>query len=150
MRKNIAFLQAAIEYESDECLLWPFARNSMGYAHLLLDRRYVLAHRYVCEKTNGASSADRPLALHTCGNGAKGCIAPRHLKWGTHAENMSDMVADGHSQRGEKMHLAKLNAEMVRAIRMATGTQQKIANRFGVTQSNISAILRRRSWRHVE
>lgn len=143
------FLQDAIADGADECLPWPFARNSAGYAHLLLGGRYVLAHRYICEKCWGPAPPDKPFALHTCGNGARGCIAPRHLKWGDHEENMADMIADGRSRRGEKARHAKLSADLVRAIRAATGTQQAIADRFGVSQTNVSQILLRKTWTHV-
>jgi predicted XRE-type DNA-binding protein len=89
------------------------------------------------------------MALHSCASGHLGCIAPRHLKWGDHNDNMTDMVADGRSSRGQRAAFAKLTTTDVLAIRRAVGTQEEIARRFGVTQTNISAILRGKSWAHV-
>jgi hypothetical protein len=143
------FLLNALVFEPDECLLWPFARTSAGYAHLWLGGSVVLAHRYVCKRTQGPPPPGKPMALHTCAAGHLGCIAPRHLKWGDHLDNMADKVADGHSRKGENGTATKLTEEDVRAIRSAKGTQREIARRFGVEQTNISAILRRKTWTHL-
>lgn len=149
MSKTLKFLAAAIQHEGDECLIWPFARNSAGYAHFGCGGRFVLAHRHVCEKTRGPAPSNKPMALHTCAAGHLGCIAPRHLKWGDRQDNAADMVADGRSRRGERATHVKLTATAVLAIRAAAGTQEEIARRFGVTQPNVSCILRRKTWRHV-
>lgn len=149
MSKTLKFLAAAIQYDSDECLIWPFARNSAGYAHFGRGGRFILAHRDVCEKTRGPAPPDKPMALHTCASGHLGCIAPRHLKWGDRQDNAADMVADGRSRRGERATHVKLTAIDVLAIRAADGTQDEIARRFGVTQPNVSCILRGKTWRHV-
>ena len=148
-RKTLKFLEAAMQHDQNECLIWPFARNSAGYAHFGLGGRNVLAHRYICEKMRGPAPLDKPMALHTCGSGSLGCIAPRHLKWGDRRDNAADMVADGHSRRGERATGVKLTEADIRAIRSATGTQREIAARFGVDQVNVSCILRRKTWAHV-
>jgi hypothetical protein len=140
---------AALHFNSDKCLIWPFAKNSAGYAHLSLDRCDILAHRYVCEKVRGPAPLDKPMALHTCASGHLGCIAPWHLKWGDRHDNATDMVSDGRSRRGQQNSFAKLTPAGIRAIRAAAGTQEEIARRFGVTQSNVSCILRRKTWGHV-
>ena len=92
-RKTIRFLQAAIEYDGDDCLIWPFARNSAGYAHFWLNGKNLLAHRYVCEKVRGPAPPDKPMALHACASGRLGCIAPRHLKW----KRMADHQVKDHA-----------------------------------------------------
>lgn len=55
--------------------------------------------------------------------------------------------------RGESFSPSKLNTEKVLEIRRlwSTGnhTQEAIARMFGVIQSNVSAIVLRRSWKHV-
>jgi hypothetical protein len=96
------FAEAAVAYEGAECLFWPFARNSAGYGQIFLAGSLKYAHRFVCESRWGPAPGDKTFALHKCGNGARGCIAPLHLKWGDRAENMADMVADGHARGGKR------------------------------------------------
>ena len=50
---------------------------------------------------------------------------------------------------GEAVRWAKLTDEQVIAIRGDHRTQQAIANAFGTTRSNVSAIQRGLSWRHL-
>lgn len=52
--------------------------------------------------------------------------------------------------RGEASGAAKLTNDKVRAIRSAEGSQTKIAAEFGVAQTLVSQIKRRKIWRHVE
>lgn len=55
-------------------------------------------------------------------------------------------------RRGEAHGSAKLTEEKVLAIRQASldgETQKVIAERFGVTQMNVSYIVRRKTWRHL-
>ena len=55
-------------------------------------------------------------------------------------------------KRGESSYFAVLNADVVRqiiALRKDGVSQQEIAERFGVTQSNISSILRGATWSHL-
>lgn len=73
-----------------------------------------------------------------------------NLAWGTRAENAADMVAHGTRRRGEQMSQAKLTEAAVHAIRARAGEpQQRLADEFGCTYSNISAIILRKSWQHV-
>lgn len=75
-----------------------------------------------------------------------------NLAWGTSAENGADAVAHGRSTRGERNAEAKLTAPEVLAIRSARAAGeplQVIAERFGVTFSNVSQIARRVTWRHL-
>jgi hypothetical protein len=150
MKKKLAiaqFLEAAIADGADECLFWPFVRHSKGYGRAYIGGRNIYAHRYICEKCWGPAPADKPLATHSCGRGAEGCIAPHHLKWGSAADNSADMIAHGHSGRGRIPSSAKLDAESARAIRNASGSYRTIARRFGVHSSTVSRIKTGEAWR---
>lgn len=84
---------------------------------------------------------------------------PGHLRVGTQSENMADRIARGHIRRGpvaslqgERHPRAKLKANNVAEIRklLAEGVLQKaIAAQFGVAQTLISQISRRKIWAHV-
>jgi hypothetical protein len=76
--------------------------------------------------------------------------AASNLSYGTHAENEADKLRHGTRLRGEANHAAKLTADDARAIRARRGERQEdLAAEFGCTFSNISAIQRGKSWRHV-
>jgi hypothetical protein len=144
------FIEMAIAYEGNTCLCWPFS-TSRGRAHINQDGRGALVSRIVCDAVRGAPPTRQHEAAHACGFGHKGCITPRHLFWETSAENAADMIAHGTSLRGERSSQAKLTTADVIAIRSLAGAvvQHEIAERFGISASNVSAIIVRRSWAHV-
>lgn len=92
----------------------------------------------------------RPIGMECChkdGNDKNDIIS--NLKWGTHKENMEDMVKHGRSQKGEKCKLSKLKEHQVIEIRQLLSrgiSQQIIAKNYGVTASNISRINTREQW----
>ena len=75
-----------------------------------------------------------------------------NLSWGTRVQNHADKRSHGTSPTGERHPMAKLTAEDVRKIRQLRSTGQtleRIAQQFGVTWSNVWAIVQKRTWRHV-
>lgn len=155
--KPAAFVDAVIKGEvaapDGQCLIWPFGR-AHGYAIIGVRGRSRKVHQVVCEALHGPSGPGQE-CRHLCGNGARGGVTPAHLRWGTHAENMADLSEHGGGNwpLGEAQWMAKLTADDVRAIRAAAasgGTQQSIANRYGVNQPHVSAIVRRKKWAWLE
>ena len=83
--------------------------------------------------------------LHHCDN--RLCVRPSHLFLGTGQDNMRDMAAKG---RGCGMKIAARDARWIRkAYAAGLGTHKEIATQFGVSESNVSAIVRRETWGHV-
>jgi hypothetical protein len=73
-----------------------------------------------------------------------------NLAWGTHIENEADKDLHGTRAVGEQHPTHKLSEADVREIRRRTSDlQQDLADEFGCTFSNISAIQLRKSWKHV-
>lgn len=73
-----------------------------------------------------------------------------NLAWGTRRENEDQKKAAGRVPKGEISPTSKLTERDVREIRKSIGIpQQELADRYGCTFSNISAIQLRKSWRHV-
>lgn len=73
-----------------------------------------------------------------------------NLHWGTRKENEEDKMRAGRVLRGEASTSAKLTAQQVVEIRRRRGVpQQDLADEYGCTFSNISAIQLGKSWRHV-
>lgn len=133
-------------HDSNECLLWPYAK-ARGYGVINSgDERYV--HRLVCEIAHGQPPSPNYEAAHRCGNGHLGCVAKRHLSWKTSAENKADQLIHGTRNRGGRNGSAKLTSDDVLAIRSLQGqfTQAALARKFGTTQQAISDIHTRRRW----
>jgi hypothetical protein len=75
-----------------------------------------------------------------------------NLRWGTRLENMDDQARHGVLIKGERVYGAKLTETDVREIRAlyACGHDNvELAACYGVTRCNITAIVRRKSWKHV-
>lgn len=104
-------------------------------------------HRVVMESFVGPRPAGTQI-LHDDGN-KKNCRLD-NLRYGSSVENNADKKRHGTYLFGETAPLVKLSESDVRAIRRRRGElQQELADEFGCTFSNISAIQRRKSWRHV-
>ena len=91
------------------------------------------------------------IGLHNDGDHLNNTAA--NLRWGTHQDNADDRAAHGTTARGAKNSKAKLSEAEVRAIvsaHTAGSTQTEIATKFGVTQVQVSAIVRRKSWSHLQ
>jgi hypothetical protein len=90
---------------------------------------------------------DGLLVLHACDNPL--CVNPAHLSVGTGVDNMQDCVRKGRISRGERRYNAKLDEEMVRAIRTSSEPAYRIAKRIGVDPALVQRVRRGRSWAHV-
>lgn len=134
--------------QSEDCIIWPFARDISGYARASVSGRSIVVSAYVCALVHGKRPFPKAEAAHTCGNGKLGCINPRHIEWKTRAANMEDMVEHGTSLRGTRSPHAKLTESDVRQIRSLKNRllQREIADMFGVDKDTIGAILRRDRW----
>lgn len=81
---------------------------------------------------------------------------PENLAWGTRAENMSDTVRNGRTQRGEKHSQAKLNEQAVKVIRHLCkpgngndGVDHRLmAAIYGVNRTTIGDIVNNRTRRN--
>lgn len=134
---------------SDECITWPFCRNTSGYAHVWAYGRMVIVSRLVCEQANGKPPSPKHEARHSCGKGHEACVNPKHISWSTHVENIQDRRLHGTENIGMRNWKAKLTDEDVLVIRGATERPSELASRYGVSDSCISNVRSRRRWRHV-
>lgn len=150
-RESREYLQKVVlQFSGDDCLIWPFRRDKIGYARIDLNARNMIASRIICEEVHGPAPSGMD-AAHSCGNGHLGCVNPRHLSWKTHAENMADMVRHGRSTRGDRNAQAKIGERDAIFIRSQRGkmTQEALAKMFGLHQSHISDIQAGKRWAHI-
>jgi hypothetical protein len=154
----------------DSCWPWTATRTRDGYGLLWLGGKFVRATRFGYALAFGPIPDDRngnPLnVLHRCDNPP--CCNPSHWFLGTPADNVADCVSKGRTASGpkqwtrrwpEKVHRgddhqnAKLTEQQVHEIRdrYATGaiTQTRLASEYGISQSNVSLIVRSEAWVHV-
>lgn len=144
------WLEAHKNYSGDDCLIWPFHISKDGYAraHHPVTMKLVTASRLMCIMVNGDPGTSKIHAAHTCGNGNKGCVNPRHLYWATCAQNMADRVTHETSNRGERQWQSRLKEPDVLQIveLLKVKSQAAIAKQFGVDPSHISTIASGKRW----
>lgn len=146
----LRWLLERVTYEGDDCIRWPYAHNQWGYpAGIAYNGKRTAASRVMCELANGPPPSPEYEGAHSCGNGNKGCLNRKHLRWATSAENNADKIGHGTLIRGGMHVCSKLSEQAVRQIKNDTRSQSAIARDYGVTQSVISRIKRGRVWRHV-
>lgn len=139
--------------EGTGCWVWTAGRTEDGYGEFRAGGRRVLAHRHAYT-THVGPILDDLYVLHHCDNPP--CVNPDHLYLGTQFDNMQDMIARSRmpSTRGERNGRALLTEEQVQLIRSLhapgqPGSRKRMAERFGVSESTVDAILQGRNWRHV-
>ena len=160
------------------CWLWtgPVNRPN-GYGWIYLEGKDWLTHRAAYNFLVGKIPPGK-CVLHNCD--VKNCVRPSHLYIGTKRDNARDAVARGGMARGalvrmskalpgfrffirdwsrkhgyckgEKQGSSKLTEQQVRKIRSLYPTKDtyELAKEFGVHASNISKIIKRESWKHVQ
>lgn len=146
MGKAQNFLNYALTYEGESCLLWPFAKISNGYGQIGLAGTTRFVHRLVCANTHGVPNKKGLQAAHSCGN--RSCVNPKHIRWATaHENNGADKVKQGRLAKGEKHGMSKLSQSQVDKIRSSSESAKELANLFEVTPSLINKIRQGLIWR---
>lgn len=121
----------------DECWEWQGSKNHLGYGVFSLNGLSRKPHRVVLELA-GHTLSPSDVVMHLCDNRA--CANPGHLRIGTQAENIADMISKGRGLRNEAHPQARLTNAQVAEIRAASKrgeTQRSIARSFGVSQSTV-------------
>ena len=140
------------------CWLWTGRKHKFGYG--VYGRggggRTNTAHRIVMTLTHG-EIPDGMFVLHRCDVPA--CCNPDHLFFGTQRDNMHDMAAKGRKVcvpsmvKGSSHGMSKVTEEQADEIRRryeAGGVyQRELGEEFGLHQTMVSLIVRRKNWRHV-
>jgi hypothetical protein len=133
----------------------PTTRGNRGYSLVTLHRqgrrKGMLVHRLVLLAFVG-EPPDGTEACHGDGNRANNALA--NLRWDTRTSNHADKHKHGTDRLGEKTPTSKLTAATVLEIRAryAAGgiTQRRLAAEYGIHFSNVSAIINRKSWAHLD
>jgi hypothetical protein len=103
-------------------------------------------HQIVIESFRGPRPAGSE-TRHLDGNKCNSALS--NLVYGTSSENKADNKRHGLDNSGERNGSAKLSSDVVGAIRQSPERSCVLARRYGVSDSLISLIRRRRLWRHA-
>ena len=131
--------------DSDDCIEWPFGRDSHGYGVVFHKGRNVGAHKMALQIATGTESdlqaAHKPVSCHN-----RACVNPNHLEWKTRKANQQDRVEDGTSNR-------KFTEEQVRLVcalyESGNFTQSTLAEEFGTSRLYINSLVTGRRWGHL-
>jgi hypothetical protein len=143
------YKDVVLPYEGDECIIWPFSRNENGYGIWKNPKGgTAIVSRSLCEEIHGPPEMETYQAAHSCGNGKQGCVTKRHIFWKTKSENEREKLEHGTHNRGERHGRSKLTEAQVREILSLKDVELKTvtAQRFGVSDANISAIHSGKRW----
>jgi hypothetical protein len=126
-----------------ECLEWTKGVATSGYGVTKVGRNKVVRTHRLALELEGID-IDGWCVLHSCDNIL--CCNPKHLRVGTHKENMEDMTK-------RKRQYSKLSEEQVLDIRSryveGVTTHLDLANEFGVSRQHVSDVINRRTWKHI-
>ena len=163
-----------VDKTQEGCWLWQGTLFSQGYGCFKVAGRMLKAHRVAYTYSCGLIP-EGLVICHTCDNPR--CVNPAHLFVGTHKENTADMMAKGRGyasnparkkrtvllerhgshlhpeiRRGDRNGRAVLSPQQVEDIRCryARGgiSQFALSAEYGVAQTTISAIVRRKNWNY--
>lgn len=146
------FLNKVIKLENG-CWIWTGNLNKDGYGYLTVMRpkkHKAMAMRVSLWIFTGEEDRPGEHVCHTCHNNI--CVNPKHLHFGTAAENISEMVGANRQAKGTGLPQHKLTESEVLEIRrlFASGKNcAEIAKLFNVTWENIKSIIVRHTWKHI-
>jgi hypothetical protein len=129
-----------------KCWLWLGSVTDQGYGRFRSGGETYMATRYAWQEMGKPDPGALTVSTR-CSN--KLCV--RHLYTRTRAEIMASVPR--RSASGEASHLARVSSKQVLLIRKlytkGNVTQSALAERFGMSTSNMKRILARRSWKHI-
>lgn len=144
---------------SGDCWLWTAARMPKGYGLLWYapERRTIMAHRVAWIIAYG-EIPDGMEVLHRCDNPP--CVRLDHLFLGTQADNVQDMLGKGRgyldgphqAARGSQHGQAKVTEAQVVEIRTkrAAGVHwDALRGQYGLSETSLANIVKRKTWQHV-
>lgn len=137
-----------------ECLVWTRSCSHDGYGRMKINgsKKNTYTHRLAWSLFKGPIPNGLHV-LHHCDNPP--CWWWGHLYLGTDADNNRDMMKRGRNKqpRGSRNSGAKITKKAVLAIRrrysIGGETQMGLAVEFGISQPQVSSIIRRTAWAHV-
>ncbi len=87
------FWERVIRTSADDCWMWTGALAGKGYGRILVNGKPRPAHQVAWELAHGAAFPEGREGCHTCDTPR--CVNPRHIRPGTHSENLKEAYDRG-------------------------------------------------------
>jgi len=141
----------------DNCWEWLGACNSTGYGTVAWHGKVYTAHRVAAWLSGLVENPNAPqdkrqktYVLHKCDN--RKCCNPNHFFLGNYADNQVDAYSKRRKvqPKGEAHTNSKLSnkdAVAIRSLYKEGATQLELAKRFEVSQTTISLIVRKETYK---
>ena len=130
---------------SAECWPWLGDTDRSGYGVFHWHGKRVGAHELALSFSTGEARLSQLDTCHSCDNPS--CCNPAHLRFDTRAANVADMVARG--RQAKRMKITAHDVVLIRERRAAGARQKDLAEQFGITDGQVSMIIRGIRWRNA-
>ena len=133
-------------HEGDSSVCWEWEGTvDKDRPYFTVNGKKWIAYRLVFNLMNKDELRSNEVVRHTCDNGAAPicCCNPAHLQRGSHQDNMDDMTS--HQRHGMPHHVVKNIKKLLEEGR----THQSIADLYGCSRENVTAINNSRSYTHL-
>ena len=145
------FWESIDKKTNEECWEWIKGKTSKGYGTVRYENKTYLAHRLAYQLFHNKTLDKLIFICHKCDNPL--CCNPNHLFQGTNKDNIDDKVNKNRQTKGETNANVKLTSEQVISIRTTYEnrniTHRQLASIYNVTSPTITAILKRKTWKHI-
>ena len=131
--------------EPGNCWLWQGDTNHNGYGVFVYQGRKHPAHELALSFTTGEKRLDALDTCHVCDNPP--CCNPTHLRFDTRLSNVREMYERGRAARPGR--LTDEQVVLMRERRAAGALQKDLARDFGITDGQVSLIIRGLRWKDV-
>ncbi|WP_062509750.1 HNH endonuclease [Gluconobacter roseus] len=131
------------EPEKGRCWISSHRKVGNGYPQICGprsdgSRAQQYTHRVMWEHLNGSIPADR-VVMHTCDNRA--CCNPDHLRLGTQADNVRDMMVKGRSRYAKPMSFTEIGH--IQALKAIGTPVAQIAKQMGRDLNTVRKAVRK-------
>jgi len=144
----------------DDCWEWKGFINHDGYGRTWINDKGYYAHRVIYDLvypntislSAPTSSKQTGFLLHNCDNPP--CCNPKHLRVGTHDDNMADKAAKGRTpdfsgDKGPRCKLTMEQAREARELRKQGLTVQQLMDKFSISRASMKSLLRGDSYKEA-
>ena len=133
-----------------DCWHWTGYINDDGYGEFYWLGKMHGAHELAVTFTTGEVRSPGLDTCHSCD--IPPCCNPAHVRFGSRASNVAEMVARDRVRAGERHPASRLTEAQVveMRIRRANGAMQKrLAADYGISEAYVSEIVLGRRWQRV-
>jgi hypothetical protein len=144
--------------DEDSCWPWNGCKNNTGYGSTSWHGKACTAHRLAAFLSGLVPTIAAPkcrkgggFVLHSCDN--KLCCNPAHMYLGTYAKNNLDAYSRNrrlirHGAAHPNTKLNTTDAETIRGLYQAGSRQVDLADKYAISQSLVSMIIRGKAYSH--